>query len=83
MRITAQMDENDYTCNRVEEVISTLKSLTLKGDCVDGETMQYILERVGMEDQMLRQLIMSNPESDTKDILEEKIELSNQRLASK
>jgi hypothetical protein len=59
MKITAQMDENDYTCNRVEEVISMLKSLTHKGDTVDGETMQYILERVGMEDQMLSQLMMS------------------------
>ena len=79
MRITAQMDENDYTCNRVEEVITMLRSLTLKGDCVDGETMQYILERVGMEDHMLRQLVMSNPESDIKDLLEEKIALSNAR----
>jgi hypothetical protein len=83
MKITAQMDENDYTCNRVEEVISMLKSLTHKGDCVDGETMQYILERVGMEDQMLRQLIMSSPESDTKDLLEEKIEINNLRLSCK
>jgi tetrahydromethanopterin S-methyltransferase subunit G len=83
MKITAQMDENDYTCNRVEEVISMLKSLTHKGDCVDGETMQYILERVGMDDQMLRQLIMSSPESDTKDLLEEKIEVNNLRLSCK
>ena len=26
---------------------------------VDGETMQYILQKVGMEDQMLKQLIGS------------------------
>jgi hypothetical protein len=39
---------------------------------VDGETMEYILEQVGMTDQMLRQLIMNNPESETKDLLEEK-----------
>ena len=59
----------------VELIIATLKNIN-----VDGETMEYILEQVGMNDQMLRQLIMNNPESDTKDILEEKIHLSNQRL---
>jgi hypothetical protein len=53
------------------------------GDCVDGETMQYILEQVGMEDQMLRQLIMSNPCTDTTDILEEKRILSNRGLLYK
>jgi hypothetical protein len=63
---------------RVHQVIDILREIN-----VDGETMQYIIEKVGMTDQMLRQLIMSNPESDTKDILEEKIDLSNLRLASK
>ena len=72
MRITAQMDENDYTCNRVEEVVSILRSLTLKGDCVDGETMQYILERVGMEDQMLRQLMLTQPINDVEYVWEER-----------
>jgi hypothetical protein len=63
---------------RVHQVIDILREIN-----VDGETMQYIIEKVGMTDQMLRQLIMSNPESDTKDILEEKIDLSDLRLASK
>jgi hypothetical protein len=30
-------------------------------DDVDGETMQFILENVGMEYQMLRQLMMTMP----------------------
>ena len=62
-----------------EEVHSIVKDVIAKlSDIqVDGETMQYILERIGMTDQMLRQLIMSNPESDTKDLLEEKRILSN------
>jgi hypothetical protein len=64
--------------DKVEKIISDLSHIE-----VDGETMQYILEKVGMTDQMLRQLIMSNPESDTKDLLEEKIKLSDLRLASK
>ena len=51
---------------------------------VDGETMQYILQKTGMEDQMLRQLIMNSSETDTKDLLEEKRILSNQgKLISK
>jgi hypothetical protein len=37
---------------RVEKVIDILREIE-----VDGETMQYILEKVGMEDQMLKQLI--------------------------
>ena len=40
----------------VEEVISMLRHME-----IDGETMQYILDEVGQSDQMLRQLIMSQP----------------------
>ena len=73
-----QLMSNPMIESTVESVIATLKHIN-----VDGETMECILEQVGMTDQMLRQLIMNNPESDTKDILEEKIYLSNQSLASK
>jgi hypothetical protein len=41
---------------RVHDIIYMLKDID-----VDGETMQYILNQVGMEEQMLRQLIMSQP----------------------
>jgi hypothetical protein len=37
---------------RVEQIISMLKDLD-----VDGETMEYILRQVGMEDQMANQLV--------------------------
>lgn len=47
---------------------------------IDGETTEYILEKIGMTDQMLRQLVMNNPQSDTIDLLNEKIELDNERL---
>ena len=40
-------------------VIQQLKDIE-----VDGETMQYILEKVGMEDQMLKQLINVANEED-------------------
>ena len=42
--------------------------------------MEYILRRVGMEEQMLRQLVMGSPYTDTSDLLEEKVENDNQRL---
>ena len=64
--------------NEVESIIDSLRNID-----VDGETMQYIIEKVGMSDQMLRQLVMSFPQSDTKDLLEEKVELDNQRLSAK
>ena len=55
----------------VKEIIESLRD-------VDGETMQHILEEVGMGDQMLRQLIMSAQQYQVDDILEEKRILSNQ-----
>ena len=53
--MTSQMQDLKVR-DKVERVISDLSHIG-----VDGETMQYILEKVGMEDQMLRQLIMSQP----------------------
>ena len=53
-----EMSENTYLMSqdpavkaKVEMVIKTLKEID-----VDGETMQYILEEIGMEEQMLQQL---------------------------
>jgi hypothetical protein len=60
---------------QLEAVIQLLNSMD-----IDGEGMEYIINGVGMNDQMLRQLIMNNPESDTKDLLEEKVMLSDTRL---
>ena len=48
---TPQMEQHAANVNRV---INILKDID-----VDGETMQYILQKVGMEDQMLKQLIGS------------------------
>lgn len=81
--MTVQMGETDYTYNRVEEIISTLKSLTHKGDTVDGETMQYILKEVGMEDQMLRQLIMTQPIEEVRYLIEEREEFEEELEESK
>ena len=54
---------------------------------VDGETMQYIIQQVGMEHQMLKQLLMTARWQDIDAILDDKSELENQlrkdHLASK
>jgi hypothetical protein len=47
----------------------------LKEMDVDGETMQYILEQVGMEKQMLRQLVMQADNVHLRDLIKEKVEL--------
>jgi ferritin len=54
--------------NMVEEIIDMLKHMD-----VDGETMQYIIDNVGMNDQMLRQLVMTNPYTEISELLKEKM----------
>ena len=54
----------------VIEIIHKLKEMN-----VDGETLEYIIRRVGMEDQMLRQLVMTLPLKQTLDLILEKEEL--------
>lgn len=66
---TAQMEQHAANVNRVINILRDIE--------IDGETMQYIIEKVGMTDQMLRQLIMTNPYTDTSDLLEEKVRLSD------
>jgi hypothetical protein len=53
------------------------------GECIgyiDGETTQQFLESIGMEDQMLRQLIMSQPINEVKYLLEERENLEKVRI---
>ena len=52
----------------VNEAIENFKRVD-----IDGETMQYIIEKLGMDDQMLRQLVMTKPKSQTEELLNEKI----------
>ena len=56
-----------YTDTEVNEIIQKLKAID-----IDGERMQYIIEKVGMSDQMHRQLIMTKTIADTELLLEEK-----------
>ena len=64
--------------NRDEKVLNIIK--LCKDIDIDGETMEYILEKVARTDQMLRQLVMNNPQSNIIDLLNEKIELDDERL---
>ena len=56
---------------RTTAVIQQLKQME-----VDGETMQYILKQVGMDEQMLRQLMMTMPMNQVEDLIEERKELN-------
>ena len=51
----------------VGEVISMLRHMD-----IDGETMQHIIESVGLEDQMTRQLVMISDINYLNDLIEEK-----------
>ncbi len=54
----------------VNAIINMLKEID-----VDGETMEYILREIGMEEQMLRQLMLSAPMEQVEYLMEEKKEL--------
>ena len=60
----------------VQEAMADLIITALKSIEVDGETMQYIIEKTGMQDQMLRQLIMSASIDQVQELIEEKINLT-------
>ena len=62
--------QHSYKQIEVEKVVSMLRHME-----IDGETMQYILEEVGMEYQMLRQLMFSSPRNYVEDLWDEVVEL--------
>jgi hypothetical protein len=54
-----------------EEKLSTIIELCNDIE-IDGETMEYVLRLIGMEDQMLRQLIMKAPILQVMDLVRER-----------
>lgn len=56
------------TIEQQNNIIQTLKE-------VDGETVQYILQKIGMDSQMLRQLIMTMPLEDIQNEMSERVDL--------
>jgi hypothetical protein len=68
---------DEVTANKVKQIIDSLKTLDpISANSVDGETMQYILKQVGMDDQMHRQLVMSFDTKETLELLEEKKQIN-------
>lgn len=61
-----------YNAKEVNEIIEKLKAID-----IDGEQMQFIIEKVGMTDQMHRQLVMTKPLQDTFYLVKEKENLQN------
>jgi hypothetical protein len=55
-------------------VVQTITDLLIDID-VDGETMQHILQKVGMEWQMLRQLMLTMPIEQVEYLMEEREDL--------
>ena len=66
-----QLMANPMVESTVESVIATLKHID-----VDGETMEYILKQVGMDWQMLRQLVLTSPLEQVEYLVEEKKDLA-------
>ena len=58
--------EGEIKTTAVDNAIQNLKRIE-----IDGETMQYIIEKLGMDDQMLRQLVLTKPRIQTLNILDE------------
>jgi len=50
----------------IEKIICELETME-----VDSNTMEYILREVGLESQVLKQLIQNHPAEELKEILEE------------
>ena len=55
-------------------IVDTVIDLLIDIDC-DGETMDFILRKVGMEYQILRQLIMTMPLEQVEYLLKERKQL--------
>jgi len=53
--------------SKIENIINTLKEIE-----VNGEQMQYIIEKVGMEEQMLKQLVGTCSELSLTNALEDR-----------
>jgi len=66
--------ESSINRTYVNDIINKLRAID-----VDGETMQFILQKVGMEDQMTRQLMFSAHRGYVEALWEEIVELEKSR----
>jgi hypothetical protein len=79
---------NRYNGLTEQQIKNSIEEFNKKRNCVcgecigyiDGETTQQFLGSIGMEDQMLRQLIMSQPIDEVKYLIEERENLEKVRI---
>lgn len=64
--------QSDIVFARVSRIIDEIKAVD-----IDGETMEYIIWAVGMQEQMLRQLVLSADEQELNNLIEERNQLNN------
>ena len=67
------METNNVFNNSINNIVNELQAME-----VDGETMQIIIERAGLDDQLLRQLVLTKPTELTAELLQEKKHIANQ-----
>ena len=80
--------KNKYNGLTEQQIKDKIEEFNKKRNCVcgecigyiDGETTQQLLENIGMEGQMLRQLIMSQPINEVKYLIEEREDLEKVRI---
>ena len=80
--------KNKYNGLTEQQIKDKIEEFNKKRNCVcgecigyiDGETTQQLLENIGMEGQMLRQLIMSQPIDEVKYLIEEREDLEKVRI---
>lgn len=73
--ITQRLDAHESIAMQTElKELRKLKQAMLSAllDDIDGETMEAYIRQAGMEEQMLRQLIMTMPDSMIQQIVDEK-----------
>lgn len=66
--MSTQLMQSDIMYRKVDKIIELIKDADL-----DGETMEYVIEQVGMSDQMLRQLVMKAAPEHLRDLIVEKV----------
>lgn len=67
--MTIKMKENPGVVETVTDMLNHIQ--------VDGETMEHIIRQVGMEDQMLRQLLLKADTETLVQLIMERRELGN------
>lgn len=77
-----QKENREYTLSSLIYRLKTIDSWD-DDDSIDGETTQYVIEQLGMDEQMLRQLVLTADADRTELLLEEKAQLAGSKRLSR